>query len=116
MRLRPVTLRYWTGIRGPLAYGILRPAIALPRDFVQRFDARQRDAILLHELAHLAARDPLVLVFADIVCALAWWHPAVHWARRQLQAAMEAAADEASTLVPEGRTALAESLVRLAEN
>ncbi len=116
MRLRPVTMRCWTGIRGPLAYGILRPSIALPRDFLQRFDARQRDAILLHELAHLAARDPLALVLADIVCALAWWHPAVHWARRQLQAAMEAAADEASTLVPEGRTALAESLVRLARD
>jgi beta-lactamase regulating signal transducer with metallopeptidase domain len=114
IRLRPVTLHYWTGIRGPLAYGLLRPSIALPRDFAQRFNAHQRDAILLHELAHLAARDPLALVFADVVGALAWWHPAVHWARRQLQAAMEAAADEASTLVPEGRTALAESLVRLA--
>lgn len=114
MRLGPVTLRYWTGIRGPLAFGLLRPSIALPRDFVQRFDTHQRDAILLHELAHLAARDPLALLFADVVGALAWWHPAVHWARRQLQAAMEAAADEASTLIPAGRTALAESLVRLA--
>lgn len=114
LQLPRVGLRYWPEIRGPVAYGVLRPSIALPPDFVRRFDSRQRDAILLHELAHLAARDPLALVLADLACAVAWWHPAVHWARRRLQAAMEAAADEASTLVPDGRTALAESLVRLA--
>ncbi len=106
-------IRTWENLRGPIAFGIARPRIGLPPDWSSRFTPTSRDAMLAHELAHLAARDPLLLLLADWVCALAWWHPMVWWARRQLQAAMELSADEASSLVPDGPSALAETLVRL---
>lgn|GEM_PF-1562755 len=109
--LRRVRLLVWPRLRGPVAFGVLRPTVALPEDFRTRFSPAQCEAMLAHELAHLAARDPLWLTLADLVCALAWWHPAVWWARRQLRSACESAADEAAALVPDGRAALAESLV-----
>ncbi|MEI6356502.1 MAG: M56 family metallopeptidase [Verrucomicrobiota bacterium] len=109
--LRRVRLLVWPRLRGPVAFGVLRPTVALPEDFRTRFSPAQCEAMLAHELAHLAARDPLWLTMADLVCALAWWHPAVWWARRQLRSACESAADEAAALVPDGRAALAESLV-----
>ena len=109
--LRRVRVLAWPGLRSPIAFGTLRPTIALPADFSERFGVEAQDAMLAHELAHLAANDPLWLAVADVVLALAWWHPAVWWARRQLRAASEASADEASALVPGGRVALAESLV-----
>ncbi len=113
LRLKHVRLRVWPGLRGPVAFGWMRPTVAVPADFGSRFNAAQRETMLAHELAHLAAHDPFWLLVADLVCALAWWHPAVWWARGQFRAASEQAADEASALVPEGRTILAEALVRL---
>ncbi|MBX3732673.1 MAG: hypothetical protein KF791_08770 [Verrucomicrobiae bacterium] len=110
--LRRVELRVWARLRGPIAFGTLWPTIAVPADFAARFTPAQREAMIAHELAHLAGRDPFWLAAADAVCALLWWHPGVWWARHQLRAASEQAADEASALVPEGGVAaLAESLV-----
>ncbi len=107
----PVRLVAWPRLRGPVAFGFFRPTVAVPADFATRFTPVQREAMLAHELAHLANRDPLWLLVAELVCALAWWHPLMWWARRQFRAACEAAADEASALVPGGRVALAEALV-----
>jgi beta-lactamase regulating signal transducer with metallopeptidase domain len=111
--LRRIESKVWAGLRGPVAFGVLRPAIALPPDFTARFSCAEREAMLAHEMAHLAAHDPFWWMVSDAVTALAWWHPLVWWARRQLQSAHEAAADEASALIPGGARTLAECLVRL---
>jgi hypothetical protein len=99
-------------LRGPIAFGIARPTVALPEDFAA-FTARQQDAMLIHELAHLAARDPLWYSLTDVLAALMWWHPLVWWLRRRLHAATEVAADEASALVEDGPNILAAALVEL---
>ncbi len=98
-------------LRSPVAFGGLRPGIGLPARFGTAFSPGQQDAMLAHELAHLAARDPLWHGFAEIVTALLWWHPLVWWARRQLHIASEFTADEASLVVERGPAVLAESLV-----
>lgn len=103
-------------LRGPVAFGLWSPTVAIPHDFSSRFAPAQREAMLIHELAHLAGRDPGWNLFAEWVGALAWWHPAVAWARVRLRAATESAADEAASLVPGGRVALAEALVVLARD
>ncbi|HZM05324.1 MAG TPA: M56 family metallopeptidase [Candidatus Saccharimonadales bacterium] len=111
--LRRVQSQVWSGLRSPVAFGIGRPTIALPLDFSARFSAAEREVVLAHEIAHLAAHDPFWLMLSDAVTALLWWHPLTWWARGQLQSANEAAADEASALIPGGAHALAECLVRL---
>lgn len=108
-----VEVRVWPGLSGPIAFGLRRPCVAIPERLEARFTPLQCEAILAHELAHHAARDPLRLTIANFISAFAWWHPLVWWARRRLQAEMEAAADLGSTLVPDGPLALAESLVVL---
>jgi len=97
----------------PVAFGVWRPVVALPATFASDFAPQQQEAILAHELAHLAAFDPAWQFFADLVCAALWWHPAAWWARHRLHWASEAAADEASLLVPEGPSVLAGCLVAL---
>jgi len=109
---RPVRVIEMSGLRGPIAFGIVRLAIGLPKDF-STFGVLEQDAMLIHELAHLAARDPVWYVLIDFVAALVWWHPLSWWIRRQLHAATEAAADEACVLVEEGPDSLAEALVKL---
>lgn len=100
------------GLRGPIAFGILRPAIGLPKDF-STFTSREQDAMLIHELAHLAARDPVWYSLVDLLAALMWWHPLIWWIRRRLHIATETAADDACVLVEDGPNILAEALVRL---
>jgi beta-lactamase regulating signal transducer with metallopeptidase domain len=97
----------------PIAFGLLRPAIGLPPQFVARYPLAQQDVMVAHELAHLAAGDPFWYLLAEIAVALLWWHPLAWWARRQLQAASETAADDASLLLDDGPKVLAECLVEL---
>lgn len=100
-------------LTGPIAHGILRPGISLPEEFASRHSVEQQNVMLAHELAHLAARDPLWHTLADIVMSFVWWHPLAWLARHELHTATEAAADEACLVVENGPTALAECLVDL---
>lgn len=100
-------------LSGPIAFGLLRPTVALPQDFTERFDASKQDAMLAHELAHLAAHDSFWYLLADLSVSVLWWHPAVWWLRRQLHKASESAADDASLLLTDGPRVLAECLVEM---
>jgi beta-lactamase regulating signal transducer with metallopeptidase domain len=111
---RPVGLLRSPKLASPVAFGLVRPVIGLPMSFEQDFDSAQQEAILAHELAHLAARDPAWHLLSDLVAAALWWHPLVWWARWQLLEASEAAADDASLVLQNGQHALADSLVRIA--
>lgn len=97
----------------PIAFGLIRPVVGLPADFTDRYDAARQEAMLAHELAHLAAHDPFWCLLADAAAVLLWWHPGVWWLRRELHLASEMAADEASLLVADGPRILAECLVEL---
>jgi Zn-dependent protease with chaperone function len=99
---------------GPVAFGIVRPTLGVPVGFWKAHTGPELDAMLAHELAHLAARDPLWHAFADLLTACFWWHPLAWWGRRQFRTASEFAADEASVLVENGPFLLAGCLVTLA--
>ena len=102
-------------IQTPVVFGLFRPTIALPTGFTEQFNCRQQEAILGHELAHLAAHDPLWYLLADALVSLLWWHPLVWVARSRLQVASELAADEACVLAEHGPETLAECLVSIAK-
>jgi beta-lactamase regulating signal transducer with metallopeptidase domain len=97
----------------PIAFGVLVPTVGLPLNFATGFNHAKQEAMLAHELAHLAAHDPFWCLLVDLAAILLWWHPGVWWLRRQLHLASEMAADEASLLVADGPQALAECLVEL---
>jgi hypothetical protein len=85
----------------------------VPANFTETFSAPEQEAVLLHELAHVAARDSLWHLFAETVTALFWWHPLAWWAQRELRNTSEAAADETSALLANGPQVLAGCLVSL---
>lgn len=108
-----ISLLQSPGLTAPVAFGVLQPSVGLPVDFAAKFTRAEQDAMLAHELAHLAARDPLWYLLADVSSAALWWHPQAWWARRRLHRASELAADEAAAIFPEGPAALAGCLVTL---
>ena len=112
---RKIRLLEAPGLTSPMTFGIVWPTIGLPSGFAQKFTPAQQDAMLTHELAHLAARDPFWYLLADVVAAPLWWQPLVWWARRRLHSASEHAADEAAVLLENGPGTLAECLVHLGQ-
>ena len=100
-------------LAGPIVFGVFRPVIGLPTGFTTRYSPVQQEAMLAHELAHLAAHDPVWYLLANWASAILWWHPAVWWTRRQLHSASEQAADEVSLVVADGPRVLAECLVEM---
>lgn len=109
----PVVLLEYEGLAAPMAFGLWGRGIVLPAAFTVEYPPAQQDAVLAHELAHLAGHDPAWLLLAEVVCGGLWWQPLAWWARGRLHAASERAADDASVLVPGGPQLLADCLVRV---
>ena len=78
----------------PMAFGIVNPTVLLPADAEQWPFERRRD-VMLHELAHVARRDCLTQLVAQVTCALYWFDPLVWIAARALRGERERACDDA---------------------
>jgi carboxyl-terminal processing protease len=77
----------------PMTWGLLRPAILLPRD-ATAWPADRIRVVLLHELAHIARRDYLTQLFGTLARALHWYNPLAWWALAQMKAEQEQSADD----------------------
>jgi beta-lactamase regulating signal transducer with metallopeptidase domain len=71
-----------------------RAEVLFPRDLAAGLSDRECDAILAHEMAHVARRDHWVRFVELAASALFFWHPAVWWARPRLRRAEERASDD----------------------
>ncbi|HUP82557.1 MAG TPA: M56 family metallopeptidase, partial [Pirellula sp.] len=80
-------------ITGPIAAGIFRPCVVLPERMVDRITSEQLRHILVHEMAHVIRRDPIVALMQNFVAALFWLHPLVRVLNRQLSQAREEVCD-----------------------
>lgn len=87
-------VRVSSEIEAPAVTGIVSPVAIVPTCSASWTDER-KTSVLLHELAHVAARDLVVQVLATMVCALHWFNPLVWLAARRLRLERELAADEA---------------------
>lgn len=97
----------------PMLWAIAgRPEILLPKKLWDQFTIQQREAVLAHELAHLARGDHWMRRFELIVLAVYWWCPMAWLAVRELRRAEEVCCDErVLRAVPERAEAYAEALV-----
>ena len=102
----PASLRLLVAdkVPGPLGWGLMRPVILIDADtYAEREEA---DAILAHEVAHVARRDWPALILARVATALFWFNP-LSWAlaREAVQQAEEAADAHAARVVEPTRYA-----------
>ncbi len=77
----------------PVSWGLMRPVILLSEAAVET--AVDAEAIVAHELAHVARRDWLNLLVARIACALFWFNPLIWLLARAAHQLREEAADDA---------------------
>lgn len=78
----------------PMVVGILRPTIVLPENAPASWQQPQWEAVLLHEAAHIARRDPWAALLQHVAVLLFWWCPLVHMMSRRLNDLRESICDD----------------------
>jgi uncharacterized protein (TIGR03435 family) len=90
----PVKLLVSGFVQTPAVVGWLKPAILLPAAAVTGIAPEYIQALLAHELAHIRRHDYLVSVLQRVAETLLFYHPAVWWLSRQIEAEREACCDD----------------------
>lgn len=80
-------------LRSPISWGLLRSTIVLSPKAVRAVG--EAEAIIAHELAHIARLDWAKLLASRVACALFWFNPLVWMLARESHQLREEAADDA---------------------
>jgi beta-lactamase regulating signal transducer with metallopeptidase domain len=99
----------------PAVVGVWPSIIVLPRESLS-WCAERRRAVLAHERAHIAQRDALVQLLAQLACAVYWSVPWVWWAARRLRRECELSADARVVASGVPATSYAGHLIAIARN
>ena len=79
-------------LASPISWGVIRPVILLNSRAVEA--AEEAEAIIAHELAHVARLDWVKLLLARIATALFWFNPLVWLLAREAHQLREETADD----------------------
>jgi len=77
----------------PMALGLFRPAIVLPKGLEQEAADGPLEALLVHELAHVTRGDHWTGLAQRLAAVLYWWNPLVHRINDHLAQAREEICD-----------------------
>jgi hypothetical protein len=91
---RPVRLTCTWRLRVPVALGGQVAEVCVPPRALFQLSDEQQDALLAHELAHLARRDPAWLLINQLMVALFFFQPLNWLARRRLRELSELICDQ----------------------
>jgi TonB family protein len=99
----------------PLASGLFRPKVTLPRA-ADKWPDWQREAAIRHENAHIDRRDLQANLVANLACALYWFHPLAWAVAARMRREQEAACDDAVVQSGFDAASYAEALLAVARN
>jgi len=94
----------------PVTFGVVHPAILLPSGW-RDWDEGELDAVIAHEISHVARRDALLDRLALLHRALFWFSPLSWYLTGALAELAEEASDEAALAAGADRTRYAETLL-----
>ena len=99
----------------PLAftYGVFRPTVLLSTWMLEMLDERELEAVLIHELEHIARRDYLIVWLATILRDAFFYLPTTRAAYQQLQQEKELACDDLAVQRTHRPLALASALTKI---
>ena len=113
---RRIRLRCSTDIDVPYAFGLFRSSILLPFSAMTGLAPEQVEALIAHELAHLARRDVLLNLVQVCLETVLFYHPVVGWLSTQIRAAREQHCDDLALQVIGDRALYARALYSLEES
>jgi beta-lactamase regulating signal transducer with metallopeptidase domain len=95
------------------ASGWVRPLVLLSTWMVEHLDQRELEAVITHELAHVARRDTLVFWVARMLRDAFWYLPTSRTAYHLLEQEKELACDDLAVAVTRRPLALASALTKV---
>ena len=110
---RAVSVRLSREVVAPFTARLLRPTIWLPLSLLTQMPTEQLEALLAHELAHIARKDWLWNGLQCVLEALLFFHPAAWWLGRRIRQEREHACDDLAVMACGDAIALAEALTAL---
>ncbi|GAB6194837.1 M56 family metallopeptidase [Lysobacter xanthus] len=110
---REVAVRLSQDVVGPFTARLVRPVVWLPLSLVTQLPREQVEALLAHELAHVARLDWLWNGVQCVVESLLFFHPAAWWLGRRIRIEREHACDDLAVVACGDAIALAEALAQL---
>ena len=111
--VREVVVRLSHEVVTPFAARLVRPVIWLPLSLLSRTPVAQLEALLAHELAHIARKDWLWNGLQCVIESLLFFHPAAWWLGRRIRQEREHACDDLAVAACGDAIALAEALTAL---
>ncbi|NOY41720.1 MAG: DUF1559 domain-containing protein [Planctomycetes bacterium] len=109
---RSLTLKESSELQTAATFGWRRPVILLPVAW-RDWPVEELRAVLAHELAHIRTGDFLTWFFAQLLVAMHFYHPLVHWLAGRLRLEQELAADATAARFAGGRETYLHSLATL---
>jgi TonB family protein len=100
-------------VEGPVTFGFFRPVVLLPANFPE-MPGTMRDAILSHELLHVARRDWAYTLLEEFLRAAFWFHPAIWWVLGEIQLTREQTVDLAVIEMTQARDPYLDTLLAMA--
>lgn len=100
----------------PMVLGFFRSMILLPPSALTSLSAKELDAVLLHELAHLKRLDDVHAMFQVLIETLFFFHPVVWWLSSLASQERENSCDDMAIAQLGTPTHLASALLLLARN
>jgi beta-lactamase regulating signal transducer with metallopeptidase domain len=94
----------------PVTFGIRHPSILLPVTW-REWEPTELDAVLAHEISHVARRDALTERLSLLHRAMFWFSPLSWWLDRRLAELAEEASDDAALAAGADRTRYAETVL-----
>lgn len=94
----------------PVTIGVLQSHILLPTNW-REWDDAKLDAVIAHEVSHIARRDPLTQRVSLVHRAIFWFSPLAWWLDRHLSNLAEQASDEAALYQGADRNEYARTLL-----
>ena len=101
-------------LASPISWGLMRPVILLNTRAVEAMG--EAEAIIAHELAHVARMDWVKLLLARVATALFWFNPLVWLLAREAHQLREEAADDSVLAADIADTDYAQLLVGVARH
>lgn len=91
---RSIELAVADSVRTPMALGVLRPQIVLPREATEVLTADQQAGLLAHEVAHVVRRDPMWRLIGLVMERVLFFQPLNRLASRRVATFAEYLCDD----------------------
>ncbi len=100
----------------PCVAGFLKPIIMLPLSLTTYLSAKEVEAILLHELAHVKRNDYLVNLLQQVMSVIFFFNPFVYLINRMVNLERESACDDMVINLTDEPLVYAQALLKIEQN